>query len=436
MTQTDWIFIIVAVVLTVFGSMLAAGETALQTVSRKRAERMVADGIRGADRVLDIEADPAPTINTAMLLRIVCETGAVILGSLVVFDNFDHDWERIGIPLLVLSIIDFIVWGVMPRTLGRQRAEQTVVRAARPLGALTSLFGWLTSGLILVGNALTPGRGYADGPFSSEAELREMVDIAEKAEVIEHGERDMIHSVFELGDTLVREVMVPRTDVVFIESGKTLRQGMSLALRSGFSRIPVIGDNLDDVRGIVYLKDLTKRVFDNPEADQKETVDQIMRAAVFCPDSKPVDDLLTEMQATRNHMVVIVDEFGGSAGVATIEDLVEEIVGEITDEYDAEPDLAEQLDDGRWRISARMPLDEVGDLFDLELDDEDVETAGGLMAKQLNRVPIIGSEVVWKGLRFVAEKATGRRHQIDTIVVSREPEPEPEPSPDQKDDDD
>lgn len=228
--------------------------------------------------------------------------------------------------------------------------------------------------------------------------------------------------------------MVPRTDVVFIESGKTLRQGMSLALRSGFSRIPVIGDNLDDVRGIVYLKDLTKRVFDNPEADQKETVDQIMRAAVFCPDSKPVDDLLTEMQATRNHMVVIVDEFGGSAGVATIEDLVEEIVGEITDEYDAEPDLAEQLDDGRWRISARMPLDEVGDLFDLELDDEDVETAGGLMAKQLNRVPIIGSEVVWKGLRFVAEKATGRRHQIDTIVVSREPEPEP--SPDQKDDDD
>lgn len=322
----------------------------------------------------------------------------------------------------------------MPRTLGRQRAEQTAVRAARPLGALTSLFGWLTSGLILVGNALTPGRGYADGPFSSEAELREMVDIAEKAEVIEHGERDMIHSVFELGDTLVREVMVPRTDVVFIESGKTLRQGMSLALRSGFSRIPVIGDNLDDVRGIVYLKDLTKRVFDNPEADQKETVDQIMRAAVFCPDSKPVDDLLTEMQATRNHMVVIVDEFGGSAGVATIEDLVEEIVGEITDEYDAEPDLAEQLDDGRWRISARMPLDEVGDLFDLELDDEDVETAGGLMAKQLNRVPIIGSEVVWKGLRFVAEKATGRRHQIDTIVVSREPEPEP--SPDQKDDDD
>lgn len=153
MTQTDWIFIIVAVVLTVFGSMLAAGETALQTVSRKRAERMVADGIRGADRVLDIEADPAPTINTAMLLRIVCETGAVILGCLVVFDNFDHDWERIGIPLLVLSIIDFIVWGVMPRTLGRQRAEQTAVRAARPLGALTSLFGWLTSGLILVGNA-------------------------------------------------------------------------------------------------------------------------------------------------------------------------------------------------------------------------------------------------------------------------------------------
>lgn len=426
MTQTDWIFLVIAALLTVLGSLLAAAETALQTVSRTRAERMVADGMRGAERVLDIEADPAPTINTAMLLRMIAGTGAVVLVCLVVFANFHSNWERILIPLVVLSIIEFVVWGVMPRTLGRQHAERTAARAARPLSALTSLFGWLTSGLILIGNALTPGRGYADGPFSSEAELREMVDIAEKAEVIEHGEREMIHSVFELGDTLVREVMVPRTDVVFIESGKTLRQGMSLALRSGFSRIPVIGENLDDVRGIVYLKDLTKRIFDFPEAAQKETIDQIMRPAVFCPDSKPVDDLLKEMQATRNHMVVIVDEFGGAAGVATIEDLVEEIVGEITDEYDAEPDLAEPLDEACWRISARMPLDEVGDLFGLELNDEDVETAGGLMAKQLNRVPIIGSEIVWEGLKFVAEKATGRRHQIDTIIVCRKPQPEPE----------
>jgi CBS domain containing-hemolysin-like protein len=433
-TQTDWMFLVVAVLLTVAASMLAAGETALQTVSRKRAERMVSDGMSGAERVLEIEADPAPTINTAMLARMTCETGAVVLVALVIFANFGHNWERILIPVVVLSVVDFIVWGVTPRTLGRQHAEKIATRAARPLTALTSAFGWLTSGLILVGNVLTPGRGYADGPFSSEAELREMVDMAEKAEVIEHGEREMIHSVFELGDTLVREVMVPRTDVVFIEGDRTLRQGMSMALRSGFSRIPVIGENLDDVRGIVYLKDLTKRVFDNPDAEQKETVDRIMRTPVFCPDSKPVDDLLAEMQASRNHMVVVVDEFGGSAGVATIEDLVEEIVGEITDEYDAEPDLAEQLDDGQWRISARMPLDEVGDLFELELDDDDVETAGGLMAKQLNRVPIIGSEVVWKGLCFKAEKATGRRHQIDTILVSREPAAEPDTE--EEDDDD
>ncbi len=209
--------------------------------------------------------------------------------------------------------------------------------------------------------------------------------------------------------------MVPRTDVVYLNRDKTLRQGLSLALRSGFSRIPVIGEDLDDVVGVLYVKDLMRRVYDNPDADKRETVGSLMRPASFTPDSKPIDDLMREMQTSRHHMVIVIDEFG----VATIEDIVEEIVGEITDEYDAEPDMAEEVEPGVWRISARMPVDDMGDLFGLQLEDEDVETVGGLLAKELNMVPIFGSQIIWNGLEITAEKSTGRRHQIDTVLVRR-----------------
>jgi len=271
----------------------------------------------------------------------------------------------------------------------------------------------------MIGNALTPGKGFVDGPFSTEAELREMVDLAEASELIESGERQMIHSVFDLGDTIVKEVMVPRTDMVFIEENKTLRQAVSLALRSGFSRIPVIRDGLDDVVGVLYLKDIIKRVFDSPSAETSERVVSMMRPPVWCPDSKPIDELLREMQLKRIHLVIVVDEFGGTAGMATIEDILEEIVGEITDEYDEENTNIVELGEGRFRVSSRLPVDELGDLFGLELDDEDVETVGGLMAKQLNKVPIAGSVVKYGGLELVAERASGRRNQVGTVIATK-----------------
>ena len=176
---------------------------------------------------------------------------------------------------------------------------------ARVLGPLASL-------LILIGNAITPGRGFREGPFATEAELRELVDLAEQRGVVEHGERDMIHSVFELGDTIAREVMVPRTDVVWIERGKSVRQALALALRSGFSRIPVVGDNVDDIVGFVYLKDLAARAQDQHARATK--VEEVMRPPTFVPESKPVDELLREMQARRTHMAVVIDEYGGTAG--------------------------------------------------------------------------------------------------------------------------
>jgi CBS domain containing-hemolysin-like protein len=213
--------------------------------------------------------------------------------------------------------------------------------------------------------------------------------------------------------------MVPRTDMVYIEHYKTLRQAVSLSLRSGFSRIPVIKDGLDDVIGVLYLKDVIKRVYDSPDSQTTERVESMMRKPSWCPDSKPVDQLLKEMQAKRVHLVVVVDEFGGTAGMVTIEDILEEIVGEITDEYDEENTDVARLADGRYRVSSRLSIEDLGDLFGLELDDEDVETVGGLMAKLLNKVPIAGSVVHYDGLELVAERATGRRNKVGSVIVSR-----------------
>ena len=299
--------------------------------------------------------------------------------------------------------------------------ERIALAMAGPLLTLTRVLGPVPKVLIMLGNALTPGRGFREGPFATEAELREMVDLAEAGRIIESGEREMIHSVFELGDTVVREVMVPRTDVLFIEGTKTLRQFQSLALRSGFSRIPVVGPGgLDDVVGIAYLKDVDRRLFDNRDAESVERVGSVARPAFFVPDSKPADDLLREMQAQRIHVAVVVDEYGGTAGLVTIEDILEEIVGEITDEYDADGDTVEVVDEATRRVSARLHIDELGELFGLELSDDDVDTVGGLMAKQLGRVPIPGAEVSVAGLHLVAEGPAGRRNRVGRVLVSRE----------------
>ena len=421
MSQSDWIMLAVVGLLSIFASWLAAAETSLQIITTSRAERMIDEDQRHAQTVADIAADPSPYVNSVTLVRVISQMCAVVLVSLVVFKHIDVTWQRLAITAGTMTLVSYILWGVGPHTLGRQRAESVARRAARTVNALTMILGPIPKLLITIGNAITPGRGYADGPFSSEAELRELVDMAEASDVIEHGEREMIHSVFELGDTLVREVMVPRTDVVFVEQDKTLRQGLALALRSGFSRIPVIDGSLDDVVGVFYLKDLTRRLYDNPEAEKRETIGDIMREPTFCPDSKPIDELLHKIQRDRNHMVVVVDEFGGTAGLATIEDIVEEIVGEITDEYDAEPIVATEVEPGRFRVSSRMPVDELGDLFGLQLEDEDVETVGGLVAKELNMVPLKGSTIVWNGLEMVADQASGRRHLISTFLVRRAP---------------
>ena len=258
--------------------------------------------------------------------------------------------------------------------------------------------------------------------FANEAELRDSIDQATQQGIIDSSEREMVQSVFDLGDTLVRELMVPRTDMVWIEGNKTLRQGLSLALRSGFTRIPVITENLDEVIGIAYVKDLARRTHERHESEQTEKVEQHIRKATFVPETKTALELLKDMQRNQIHMAIVVDEYGGTAGLITIEDILEEIFGEIADEYDESQEEVEWLDADRARISARLNVEDFAEAFKIELsqaDREDVDSVGGLIAKSLGRVPIPGSTISIAGVKLTAERPVGRRHRIATVLAER-----------------
>ncbi len=412
--------LLTAAALIVAAGVFSAADAALATYSRARAEELVDEGVAGARRLTHLLDDRVRYLNTALLLRLLCETSAAVIVTLEIRQWYGGArWPTILTAVGAMLVVSFVVIGVAPRTLGRQHADRIAPYAASLLTAANSVLGPIPQLLILVGNAITPGRGFRSGPFSTETELRELVDLAEASAVIESGERAMIHSVFEFGDTIAREVMVPRGDVVYIERYKNLRQTLSLFLRSGFSRVPVIDDNLDDIVGFAYLKDVVRRDFEAPDVEFTQRVDEVMRPALYVPESKQVDALLSEMQATRQHIAVVVDEYGGTAGLVTIEDLLEEIVGEITDEYDAEQADAVELDDGSFRVASRYPIDDLDDLVGFDVEEEDVDSVGGLMAKHLGRVPIPGSHVEAHGLRFVAEAAAGRRNKIESVLITR-----------------
>jgi CBS domain containing-hemolysin-like protein len=409
-----------AVLLTLVAGVAAASEAALSRIGRSRAADLETQGRRGAPALVKVAGDPAPVLSVATLLRVTAEVGASVAVTFAWIHALGTGWAAGLLAIAVMAAVSFVVVGVGPRTLGRQYAEHVALAVAPGLLGLTRVLAPLTRLLVLIGNAFTPGRGLRDGPFASEAELRQFVDIAQESQLIEVGERKMIHSVIDLGDTLAREVMVPRTDVVSVERECNLHEAMSIFLRSGYSRVPVVGDGLDDPVGILYLKDVARRLHEQPESGALQRVETIMRRPVFVPDSKPVDALLREMQQA-GHAVVVVDEYGGTAGLVTIEDILEEIVGEIADEYDREEPEVEELPDGQKRVSSRLHLDELGELFGIEIEDEEVDTVGGLLAKGLGRVPIAGSQTAVQGLILTAEQFEGRRHSLAKVLVRRDP---------------
>ena len=409
-----------ALALILLGGLFSAIDAAISTVSMARVEELVRDERPGSVRLSRLVTERPRYINLVVLLRIACEATATVLMVDFLSDKFGLRWALFG-AAAIMTVASFVGIGVGPRTLGRQHAYSIALGSALPLQAISVLLAPISRLLILLGNALTPGRGFRHGPFTSEIELREVVDLAQQRGVVADEERKMIQSVFELGDTPAKEVMVPRTEMVWIESDKSAAQATSLAIRSGHSRLPVVGDDVDDIIGVVYLKDLVRRTYYSVAAARDITVVEVMRPAVFIPDSKPLDDLLKEMQRDRVHMALLVDEYGATAGLITIEDVLEEIVGEIADEYDTD-EIApvDEWDDKVVRGSARLPIEDIGELYDIERDDDlDVDTIGGLLALQLGRVPLPGAEVIWNGLRLRAEGGSDHRGRVrvGTVLV-------------------
>ena len=410
--------LVIAFLLVALASVLVAAETALTRVSRSTIELLKKDGNRRAAILFKMLDHRAKYVNALLFAHLSLSTISIVLVTDTLSTLIGPNLTSVFAAGFSMVIVGYIFLGVAPKTLGRQSPEK-IALATLPLVRIITVFLHPFSRLfIAIGNAITPGKGFREGPFSTQAELRELVDMAGADSVIEDEERQMIHSVFELGDTVAREVMVPRTEMVWVESTKTLRQAMSLGLRSGYSRIPVVGESIDDIVGVIYLKDIARRIFEHSESQTTERVLDLMRPAYLVPDSRLADELLRDMQAARTHLAVLVDEYGGTAGLVTIEDVLEEIVGEISDEFDVAAPEIEDLGNGEYRISSRLHIDDLAELLEIEIDSDGVDTVTGLMAKRLGIVPISGAQVDIGDYILTAESAVGRRNRISTVLVT------------------
>lgn len=412
------VFLIVAIVLVAFGGLMAAVDAAISVQSRGDLIELAEDA-RARRSLLAIAADPGAHVNAVSFVRIISETTAAVLVTLAFESIFEQWWISLLVAAALMTGVSFVLVGTSPRSVGRMHAKRILRMTASLVHLLRVILGPVARGLVILGNKVTPSRARS-AAVASEEQLLSIVDEATELDVLEEGDRELIHSIFEFNDTVVREVMIPRTDMVTIDAGASIGTAMSLFLNKGVSRIPVIDDDVDDVKGVVYLRDVAKLTFERPLDADSVTVVQIARPALFVPESKKADTLLRQMQAESNHLAMVVDEYGGIAGLVSLEDLIEELVGDISDEYDHEVALVENVGQGRFRVSARLPVDELGELFGIELDDDDVDSVGGLLSKALGRLPIAGSRVSTSGLVLTAERTEGRRKRLSTVLVERD----------------
>lgn len=411
-----------AVIVLALGALLSAGESALLRFTRAAADDLIEEGRRGATRVRRLAEHRTRVLGALSVARVAVDMLAAVLITLAASGLVRAWWQVLALALLANIILLGVVVGFSPRTYGRRNPAATLL-------ALGGLLTWVDVLAAPQRRLVSRTRRPESAPTDAETreavneDLREMIDEIGETDTIEDEDREMMRSVVELGQTLVREVMVPRTDMVTIDAHKPASAAMRLFIRSGYSRVPVIGEDADDVRGILYLKDVLRRLAAHPEHEAL-AVAGFARDAEYVPETKPADDLLREMQTGRFHMALAVDEYGGTAGLVTMEDLLEEVVGELTDEHDPELPEVVEVAPGTYRVPARLALDELGELFDLEIDDDDVDTVGGLLTKAIGRVPLPGAAGDTQGVHLQAEEATGRRRQVSTILASRTPAPE------------
>jgi len=412
------VFVSVAVLLVLFGGLLAAADSALSVLSRTDLVDLASTS-RSKKSLLAISADMSTHLNAINFMRVVSETTAAVLVSLTFAYAIGEWWIALLLSALIMTAASFVLVGSSPRSVGRAHSRGIIAFTAPIVRGIRLFLGPIANALVAIGNRVTPGRPRT-ATFSSEEQLLSMVDEATELEVLEEDDRELIHSIFEFNDTVAREIMIPRTDMVTIEHDATIGTAMGLFLRTGVSRVPVIGENIDQVLGVLYLRDVARLHYERPTGAEDITASELARPASFAPESQKADSLLRQMQLESNHLAMVVDEYGGIAGLVTLEDIIEELVGDISDEYDHDVPEFEDLGDGTYRVSARLPVDELGDLFGLELDDDDVDSVGGLLTKTLGRLPVAGSVAEISGLILRAERTEGRRRRLSTVLVERD----------------
>ncbi len=419
MTGSDWLAVIIVLVTILVVGFLGASEVTITRMNRVRALRLREEGRRGSVQLVRIVENPAPYLNVVLFLTLLFTIG----GSTVATSFAVRHWESAGeiVATVAMTLLLFLFAEVTPKTFAIQRTDGVALFVARPISFIGTLLGPVANSLVRLANALMPGKGLREGPFITEHELRASAEVASEEGEIEEEEKELIHSIFEFGDTIAREVMVPRPDIIAIEDTATLRDVEALMLEHGYSRIPVFHEDLDDVIGVVFAKDVLRALhqgqLDAPIAD-------IMRAAHFVPESKKVADLLKEMQLEKFHQALVADEYGSVTGILSLEDLLEELVGEITDEYDVEEPEMVEVGDGIFRVSGKTSIDDLNELLEVELPDEEWDTVGGLVLDIFGKIPDTGEEAEFQGLRFRADEVQGRR--VATVVISRAEEVEPD----------
>jgi CBS domain containing-hemolysin-like protein len=358
---------------------------------------------------------------------VLAETSAAVLVTLAFTAIVENPWLVLLIAAAIMTAVSFVLVGASPRSVGRTHPRGLLRLAAPVIRTSRLVLGPLASLLVWFGNRVTPGRARSASTFTSEEQLLSMVDEATEQDVLEQDDRELIHSIFEWGDTAVREVMVPRTDMVTIEATAKADAAMRLLLERAVSRVPVRAKDADDIVGVLHLRDVARLLTEQPKKRTGEprkpagqpTAADLARPVLFVPDSKKADATLRQMQQASNHLAMVVDEYGGIAGLVTLEDLIEELVGDITDESDRESPDAVPAGEDRWLVSARMQLDELSDLVDREIEDEDVDSVGGLLTKHLDRLPMLGDAVQVDGLVLTAERIEGRRRGLSRVLVHR-----------------
>jgi magnesium and cobalt exporter, CNNM family len=412
----DWGEIVGIVLLLAAVALMAASETAITRTSRVRAYHLVEEGRRGARALQRITDNPPPFLNVVLLLTMLATVGGTTIAADLAHRHLHHFAELIA--TVVMTLLLFVFAEVTPKTFAIQQTDRVALRVAPIVTALTPVFGPVARVLLKVANVIMPGRGLPQGPYVTEQEIKTMAEVASEEGQIEEEEQELIHSIFEFGDTIVREVMTARPDIVAIEDDRPLEDVMDLVFQHGYSRIPVYHEDLDTIAGIIYAKDVLKAIRQNG-GDSKVT--DLVRPARFVPESKKCAELLREMQRKKFHIALVTDEFGSISGLVTLEDLLEELVGEITDEYDRDEPVMIPVGEGRFRVDGRIPIDELNEQLDVKLPQDEWDTVGGLMMHLLGAIPSEGQEVAYDNIRFKAERVQGRR--IARVLVSKTGEP-------------